>query len=290
MTLYATLAQAKIQMQANATNGVEQAERRLLDNIRIASRRVDALLSPLAKREMFAPHIATRTLRVSGYDVNTYDGTLRLNESLLAFTSATLGTTALTDVEAWPTDVTPIEYLRLTGCCGASWYSDPACAANGGPLTVAVAGTWGIHRDYANAWQSVDTLQAAIISTTATTFTVASAAGNDTFGIAPRLSPGNLVRIDSEMMEVVTVATNTITVRRGVNGSTAATHLNGAAVETFLVEEPVRYAVARQAGLMTARYGAYTTVEVSGAGTEVRYPADLLTELKGVLAEYQYGS
>lgn len=289
MTLYATLAQAKIQMQANATVGVEQAERRLLDLIRVASRRVDALMDPLGKRVVFAPHIATRTLRVSGYDVNSYDGTLRLNESLLALDGVTLGATVLTDVEAWPAGVTPIEYLRLTGCCG-SWYADPACTAYGGPLVVTVAGTWGLHRDYANAWQTVDAL-AAGIDASVTTLTVADADGADSFGITPRLSPGHLVRIGDELMEVTAVntTTNVVTVRRGVNGSTAASHDASAAVETFVVEEPVRYAVARQAALMTARYGAYTTVEVTAAGSEIRYPVDLLAELKGVLAEYSYG-
>lgn len=289
MTLYATLAQAKLQLQANATIGVEQAERRLLDLIRVASRRVDSIMNPYAKREVFAPHIATRTLRIVPTDVNSHDGTLRLTESLLALDSVTLGGSALTAVEAWPAGVTPIETLRLTEWC-TNWYDLPNYDAGvSGPLVVTITGTWGLHRDYANAWQAVDTLQAAIATTTATTFTVASAAGNDTFGIAPRLSPGNLVRIDDEMMEVSSVATNTITVRRGVNGSTAATHGNGATVETFIVEEPVRYAVARQAGLMTSRYGAYTTVEVTGAGSEIRYPTDLLIELRAVLSEYQYG-
>lgn len=285
MTLYATLAQAKLQMQANANVGVDQAERRLLELIRVASRRVDALMDPLRRREVFAPHVATRTLRVSGYEVNTYDGTLRLNEPLLALDGVTLGGSALTDVEAWPSGVTPVEYLRLTGCCD-SWYSAPGSS---GPLTVTVSGTWGLHRDYANAWQAVDTL-ASNISAAVTAFTVADADGADTFGLIPRFSPGNLVRIDDELMEVtdVNTSTNVVTVRRGVNGTTAAAHSSGATVETFVVEEPVRYAVARQAGLMTARYGAYTTVEVTGAGSEIRWPSDLLAELRDVLAEYAY--
>lgn len=288
MTLYATLAQAKVQMQAGSGDVLKTAEgeARLLRNLRTVSRRVDLMLDPLYKREVFAPQIATRPMRVSPTNVNSYDGTLRLSGSLLAFTSVILGTSALTTVEAWPPGITPVEYLRLTGCCD-SWYHDPGCPENSGPLLVQVTGVWGLHRDYANAWQSVDVLQADIAAE-ATAFTVADAAAVDTFGLSPRLSPGHLARIEDEFMEVTAVNGNAATVRRGVNGTTAAAHASGTAVETFVIESPINYVVARQAGLMTARYGTYTTVEVQGMGTEVRYPVDLLAELKNTLAEYAY--
>lgn len=286
--LYASLDFTKAHLGSGAASEtVEDAK--LLRFIRTVSRRIDSLMDPIHKRQVFAPLVESRKLRIQGYDVNSYDGTLRLNEALLALSGVTLGSSALTDVEAWPTGVTPVDYLRLTGCCDASWYRDPTCAANGGPLLVTVAGTWGIHRDWANAWLAVDALAAAIVDGAALTFTVADADGVDPYGVAPRISVGDLLRIDSEYVEVGSVSGNTVTVRRGVNGTTAATHLISTPVYRFEVEDEIKYATARQAGLMYSRIGAYVTVEITPMGGEIRYPADLLTELKAILSEYQYG-
>ena len=94
--------------------------------------------------------------------------------------------------------------------------------------------------------------------------------------------------VDDEYMEVITdtsdqLAANVITVRRGVNGSTAATHLNGATVSIWRQPEDLRRAVARQAAMLHARRGSYTTMEVTALGAEMRYPADLLSEFKAEL-------
>lgn len=48
---------------------------------------------------------------------------------------------------------------------------------------------------------------------------------------------GQTIRIDSEQMYISAISTNTLTVTRGVNGSTAATHDNGAAIQVY--EYPV---------------------------------------------------
>src|SRR5690606_35601661 len=138
---------------------------------------------------------------------------------VLELTSVSLGNTSLTintDVEAWPDTTAPIRTLRLTSL-ERSWYRDAAANCDGTPLTVTLGGIFGIHRDYTNAWSSVDTLAAAIISTTSTTFTVADVDGADEYGLTPRVSPGHLVRIDDEIMEVTATntTTNVVTVRRG---------------------------------------------------------------------------
>jgi len=44
---------------------------------------------------------------------------------------------------------------------------------------------------------------------------------------------GHTLRIDDEQFFVTAVSTNTLTVTRGVNGSTAATHLNAAVVQAY---------------------------------------------------------
>jgi hypothetical protein len=292
MTLYATLDEVQSVMTASSTAATAAEKNKILSDLRVISRRIDREFQ--SRRPLFAPYSEARTLRVNSILVNRYDGTLRLTDPLLALTGVSIATTALvvdTHVEAWPDTTAPIGYLRLINCTDYSWYHDPGCADCGGPLTVTITGTWGLHRDYANAWMKVDDLQATITDS-ATTLTVAVAAGADAYGVTPRLSPGNLIKIDSELLEVTAVSTNTLTVRRGVNGSTAAAHTGaastaGADIYTWQVEEPIRRAVARQAALMYARRGAYTTVEVQGM-SEVRFPADFLGEVRAILNDYSY--
>ena len=48
---------------------------------------------------------------------------------------------------------------------------------------------------------------------------------------------GQTILIDSEQMWISAIATNTLTVTRGVNGTTAATHASGATIQTY--EYPV---------------------------------------------------
>lgn len=86
-----------------------------------------------------------------------------------------------------------------------------------GQMTLTIAGTWG----YQQTTRAMTTLSAAIVSTSATTCTVTSASG---------ISAGQTLVIDSEQVYVSGVSGATLTIRRGVNGTTAATHLNGAAV------------------------------------------------------------
>ena len=255
---------------------------------RAISRRVDRMFA--AKRPVFAPFYETRSFFVRGDHVNSWENLFDFGKSLLALTAVSLGTTVLalaTQVEAYSADgLSPYHLLHLLDT-SLTWYN--ACGLTlPAPLRVAITGWWGVHRDYTHAWQAVDALAAAILTSTATTLTVADVDGVDYYGIAPRISAGSLLRIDDELLEVTATDTgsNIVTVIRGVNGSTADTHVLGAVVEGFAVEDPIRRVVARQAGLLYARAGAFTSVEVSGMGTEVRYPNDLLGELRGVVNEY----
>ena len=68
------------------------------------------------------------------------------------------------------------------------------------------------------------TLAEAIASTTTTTCLVAANAGKF-------IRAGHLIQIDSELIRVTSVATDTATITRGHGSTTPATHLNAAAVE-----------------------------------------------------------
>ncbi len=100
---------------------------------------------------------------------------------------------------------------------------------------VTVTGVWGWHDDAAQMWRlSGDTLAGAL-DDTATAFTAADAGGADIMGESPRFQVGHLLRIEGEYLRVLSVdtATNTVTVLRGVNGTTAASHAAGTVVETY---------------------------------------------------------
>lgn len=289
--LYCTLSEAQLELATevvNTTNTPSVDDRRLLSKIRAVSRRVDSMFpQPPQHWPFFAPTYGTRLERITPFKTNRRDGTLALGAYLLELTSdATIGSTSVT-VEGYPDpNYAPFKRLRKTDCC-LTWY-DYCVECCDPPYHVSIPGLWGFHSDYAHAWTAVDALAAAITTTSATTFTVADADGVDAYGVAPRFSIGNLVRIDDEFMEVtgVNTTTNTITVLRGVNGSTAATHSISAAVATYQVEPAVKTAVARQAAFQYERRGAFVSVEVQGMGTEIRYPNDFLAEVYGNLQAF----
>jgi hypothetical protein len=286
MTLYATLADAKSTMAAGSSSSTTD-DAIVLRNLRVVSRRIDRLFQ--SRRPYFAPYIESREFALNPEYINSREGTFRFNDPLLALTGTSVGTEALTlgtGVKAWPTLTTPIHKLLLVGSY-TNWYG--YCNDLNEPNRVTIAGTWGYHRDWANAWMAVSTLSAAIVSTTATTFTVADIDGADLYGRIPMISAGALVKIDDEYLEVIATdtATNTATVLRGVNGSTAATHLNAASVSVYQVEEDIRDIVARQAGFKYARRGAYENINIADLGT-IQFPADMLAELWGVLRGYMY--
>lgn len=117
------------------------------------------------------------------------------------------------------------------------------------PRAVKLAGLFG----YSFEKQSVGTLGAAISSTTATSLTMT--ANHD-------VQLGDTLVIDDEQFDVTAVSTNTITVTRGINGTTAATHLNGAAVSCRRYPRDVEMAVAeRVVGLRWDAQGGYNTAE-----------------------------
>lgn len=111
-----------------------------------------------------------------------------------------------------------------------------------------VTGWWGYHEDWSNAWQDTqDDLAAAISSATATTFTVADADGNDLYGNKPRFKVGQLLRVDTEYMYLTDITNNTLTVIRGVNGTTAATHDSATSIYVYRPMAEIEQAALRLA-------------------------------------------
>jgi len=279
---YATLADVRAELKAENTTG----DSLVVSALRQISERLDREF--MAVRPVFGPWIEQREFLIESSRVDSYYDTFRFSDALLSLTAVVAGSSTLTigtTVEAWPTLRTPYRMLRIMNC-SCDWYS--YCTSDCSPPFVKITGTWGYHRNWADAFVSVDTLAAgALIG--ATTITVNDVDGVDEWQQTPRISVGNLLKINDEYLEVTATntTTNVVTVRRGRNGSTATAHNNGDAVAVFRPEEPIRRLVTRMAAKTYARRGAFESAEITDLGT-ITYPADWLMEARNIIQEYAY--
>ena len=124
-----------------------------------------------------------------------------------------------TDYKLYPLNSTPKNKMTLLHTHYV-WQPDTNGNPNG---AISLNGIWGYHEDYGDAWDTVTTLSTAITTAGQTTVTVPTGT----------IAAGDFLKIDSEFIYVKSVAvstTDTITMDRGVNGSTATTHLISAPV------------------------------------------------------------
>jgi len=135
-------------------------------------------------------------------------------------TSETLTEGYNNDFFLMPYNTSPKTILKMN--------EDTTKGLDSGQQTLSILGQWG----YTSGTISVTTSDA-ISSTTATSASVASAAG---------LGPAQTILIDSEQLYITAISGNTLTVERGVNGSTAATHSGGASVYRYDYPELVAQA------------------------------------------------
>jgi hypothetical protein len=110
---------------------------------------------------------------------------------------------------------------------------------------------WGYHEDYDRAWgDSLDTVSgSAGITASATSLSVTDADGAPEDRVGQRFQAGQLLRAETEYLAVraVDTATNTLTVKRGANGSTAAAHAQGTAIYIYRPMETIEQAALRLA-------------------------------------------
>lgn len=297
MSLLATLDSAKAIMGTVTGQVTTQAtinNALVLQNLRVVTGRVNAQFRPSAPPfwPLFEPTIGQRTYLLTAQNVNTGLNLFRFPDALLELTSVSINTTTLTvpaTVTTFPTTTQP-PYYQLQLADWTNTWGYYLFGLNTWTPMITIGGVWGFNTDYANAWPVLTTLAAAVLTPTVTSITVTNVDAPDMWGQIPAISAGNLLKIESEYLEVLStdIATNICTVRRGVNGSTAAAHANGLDVAVWQVEPSVQRAVARQAGLLYRRFGAYTTNEIQPNGAEIRYPNDWLQEVQATMQAYVY--
>ena len=109
-----------------------------------------------------------------------------------------------------------------------------------GRQTVQIAGQWGWWRHLKRATETAN----AIADATTTSVTVSSRTD---------VEAGHTILIDSEQLYVRSYSGNTLTVVRGVNGTTAASHSGGAAIDIYEYPGPIVEAAISQAARLWRR-------------------------------------
>jgi hypothetical protein len=97
---------------------------------------------------------------------------------------------------------------------------DSSKGFHGGQQTLAVTGVWGYSNDLSDEKTTTGT-----VGETVTAWGV-----ND----ASTLNTAQTIKVDDEQMYITGISSNTLTVERGVNGTTAATHTAGTSVYTYV--------------------------------------------------------
>lgn len=280
--MYTTLAAVKSELLSENTND----DNELYGKIRATSRKIDRLFN--SNRAVFAPvtesrRIPLRNENIAAHSIYRLPGGIAYN--LLSLSSVTLSGTAISGATLYyDAPDAPARALQLPA--GTTWYQ--YCNASVAPPNILITGTWGYHADYANAWEDEDTLQADITDASPS-LTISDVDGTDAWGETPRISAGNLLKIGDEVMLVTAtdVDTNIVTMRRGVNGTTAAAHSSGATVAVWQVDPPLKLHTARQVAMQYGKQGAYDGMDISG-GASRQYAGAWLPELLNYLNEFNY--
>lgn len=294
MNVYVTLDELRAYLPNLFEEGVQNDADPMLKRFCIqASRVFDTFATNGASiARHFYPVVATRN-----YDQPDCSDVLVLRDDLLELTTLTTknGTVTITSADyilqgaAGQYGRTPYSKIVLqpNGTITQYDYTDSPLSSQG------VSGIWGYHRDWANAWEDTgDTVQDAALNGTATTITVSDAGGDDINGIGRRFQVMQLLRIEDEYLWLTGVndTDNTLTVRRGMNGSTAAAHAQNTAIYAYKPMPQLTNAIA-----VLARYMYQRRDNVGGEGDRAvitpqgHYlaPHKLPDEVKGMLVEFR---
>jgi hypothetical protein len=244
---------------------------------------------PPASRFAFGSYSADDFAALMSAAADTHAGRLRLDDDLLAVTAITNGdgtTLASSSYVLEPANLSPSSAVRLKSGSGARWQPGSDGSRE---QVISVTGVWGYHLDYSRAWADTgDTVQDDPLSAAATSLTVTDADGLAADGLL-RFGAGSLIAIEDEYLEVTAVntATNTLTVWRGVNGSTAAEHAAGSAISVWRPQEDIAHAALRLAAWWYRQKDAPWSRVGNTITGEYEVPTALPTDIKSTLDPYR---
>lgn len=235
-----------------------------------------------AMNNVFVPYQATLTLHGLEYrkqwcydhEIGAY--ILKLPDRLLSVTSLTLAGTAHTTTDY---------YLRPDNRYPAkevAFYRDASFTLpSTSTETIALVGVWGYHPVPSAMWgNSGATVQSNPLSSSGTSLTVSSSTVFEVF---------QYIRIDSEYLFITAINTSThvLTVERGVNGTTAASHTQNTAIYTY---EPIEDIADECVRLAIRRYQLRSGIEIVAQG-ETAFELKLGdVDLSPAYKQYYFGS
>lgn len=250
----------------------------------------------------FEPYVDTKTYgERGGWRIGPNNGTLYLPEPLLAITQVTDGNGTVlvygTDFMEDPPNIYPVTALKLLqviwpvlGTC-ATWYN--TCGLVNQKSLAQVTGIWGYHQDYPNAYaDTFDTVQDHPLLAISTNMHVTDADGVDSYGRTPRFSPGQLLKVEDELLALRTVdtTTNILGVLRGANGTTAVDHPQNTAIDVYEVDFAIAQAVNRWAGYPYKRRGQYESSQFdASSGVSINFPQATPGDVLSILNEFMGG-
>ena len=235
--------------------------------MRVLAERASRAIDRLTGRQ-FWPETLTRYLDGSGEAAQWIPESLALTTvSMSNDDGANYTALAATDYIAYGgalLEYNRTPYLQLKMYINGTytyWYT--------GQRSIRLAGLWGWHDDYGNAWEdSQDTTEDNPLTAGATTITVNDADGADLTGLTPRFQVGQMLRIESEYIFVTVVtagSTNTLTVVRAYNGSTAAQHAQNTVIYIYRPPTIIKQATIIQS-LRWFKRGQQSFADVSAMG------------------------
>lgn len=192
---------------------------------------VSALIDNRCERSAFGSGFGPRT------GTNKYDAKagsrVRLRDDLLTATTVTLRDSTASSSTQTPVADTDYYLVNGDGTYSPAPYRTLILHRQGissqgtGYRVTEILGSWG----YQNVTLALTATASAISSTTALTVTISA---------ATEFSAGQMLLIDSEQIYVQSISGTTLTVLRGRNGTTAATHGAAAAVAKYVYPAEVR--------------------------------------------------
>lgn len=282
---YATLDATRVYLSMGSQDVTDDAE--IMRFIRNASRAIDRYT-----RRKFYPRVETRY-----YDYVKQKG-VRLDDDLLSLSSLTTQNGA---------SLVPNSVLILD--TGLGNYNHPPYdsivinSSAGSVLSFSgtkqksqqVAGIWGYHEDYENAWMDTGTSLAASYSASGGSISLAGAGStgtgaSDISGNAPRISIGDLLKIGDEYFDAIgagSVATIAL-VRPYANGTTAVSHAAGTSIAKFVYEPDIEYATRRLAVHTYAqRSTPFTVRSAFPALGEIQLGEDIPQDVKNRMVRFK---
>jgi hypothetical protein len=209
---------------------------------------------PIQRRDAFGLYDVSAFVAQMNAAGDLSQGRLRLDDDLLALESVTNGdgtAITLTNLVLEAPNLYPKSALRFKSGSGLYWLPGTDGTRE---QVINVTGWWGYHPQYDSAWvDSLDTVQdTGGISASATSIKVSDADGAAADLDSPRFQAGQLIKIESEFVSVISVnaTSNTLTVQRAYNGTVAATHAKTTTIYLYrpyenLVLAATRFAVWR---------------------------------------------